>query len=58
MIYNYNLDAPEVAQNPHKFESDLWYRARYSNGKVGLISEIWVEPAYRGCLNLPVCPPA
>ena len=54
-MYNYSLDSQASANNPNKFQSDLWYQARHSNGKTGYISEVYIEKSYRGGQNLPMC---
>jgi hypothetical protein len=41
--------------NPGLFESTRWYGIRWSDGRLGYISEVWVEPGYRGGLGLPAC---
>lgn len=53
-MWNYNLDSP-AAQNPYRAESDLWYRVSWPDGRAGYLSEVYLEPASRGGLSLPIC---
>lgn len=55
MMYNYNLDSSEVQTNPYRAKSDLWYHVVMPDGAGGFISEVYIEPAYRGGRGLPVC---
>ncbi|WP_226367282.1 hypothetical protein [Pseudonocardia sp. ICBG162] len=53
-MWNYNLDSP-VAHNPHRVESELWYRVTWPDGRSGYLSEVYLEPGSRGGLGLPAC---
>jgi hypothetical protein len=50
---NGNDSDPADDGNPGRFESTRWYGARWSDGRFGFISEVWV--ADRGGLGLPTC---
>lgn len=54
MMWNYNLDSP-AAENPNRVASDLWYRLSWPDGRTGYLSEVYVEPPYRGGLRLSSC---
>lgn len=41
--------------NPGLLTSTLWYRIRWSDGRVGYISEIWIAPGDREIQGLPTC---
>jgi len=41
--------------NPGLYNSTRWYGIRLGDGRVGYISEVWIEPAQRGGLALPGC---
>jgi hypothetical protein len=41
--------------NPGLYSSSLWYKIRWSDGRLGYISEVWLEPTSRGGLGLPGC---
>ncbi|MER5672065.1 helix-turn-helix domain-containing protein [Pseudonocardia alni] len=53
-MWNYNLDSP-AAHNPHRVESELWYRVTWPDGRAGYLSEVYLEPGSRGGLGLPTC---
>ncbi|MFD1962064.1 helix-turn-helix domain-containing protein [Pseudonocardia alni] len=53
-MWNHNLDSP-AARNPHRVESELWYRVSWPDGRSGYLSEVYLEPASRGGLGLPAC---
>lgn len=53
-MWNYDLDSP-VAHNPHRVESELWYRVTWPDGRSGYLSEVYLEPGSRGGLGLPAC---
>ncbi|MGW7466349.1 hypothetical protein ACWGJT_16990 [Streptomyces xantholiticus] len=36
-------------------ESRLWYGVRWSDGRFGYISAVWIDPGQRGGLGLPSC---
>jgi hypothetical protein len=52
---NYNLDSSEVRPNPNKADSTLWYHVMLPSGVSGFLSEVYIEPRYRGGLGLPAC---
>jgi hypothetical protein len=54
-MYNYNLDSSQSKSNPHRAESTLWYKVVLHDGRSGYISEVYIQPADRGGLGLPVC---
>ncbi|MGW5558083.1 hypothetical protein ACWER9_12760 [Micromonospora sp. NPDC003944] len=54
-VANYNLDSTEVQRNPHRVRSALWYRLVLADGRAGFIAEVYLTPASRGGLGLPVC---
>ena len=54
---NFKLDSTEVQRNPHRVSSMLWYRLVLPDGRAGLLAEVYVAPASRGGLNLPICAP-
>lgn len=56
-MMNYNEESETSKNNPFRARSSLWYKASMSNGASGYISEIYVQPAYRGGLGLPACRP-
>jgi hypothetical protein len=41
--------------NPGLYSSSLWYAVRSRDGRLGFISEVWIEPSGRGGLELPYC---
>jgi hypothetical protein len=41
--------------NPGLFESTRWYLMRWGDGRTGYLSEVWVEPGYRGGMGLRSC---
>jgi hypothetical protein len=41
--------------NPELFSSTRWYGVRWSDGRFGYISEVWINAADRGGLGLPGC---
>lgn len=41
--------------NPGLYESTLWYRIRWSDGRTGYLSEVWLMRADRGGAGLPAC---
>ncbi|MFE2823258.1 hypothetical protein [Streptomyces sp. NPDC059271] len=41
--------------NPGLYESTLWYRIRWSDGRTGYLSEVWLARADRGGAGLPPC---
>lgn len=57
-MFNYNVDLPESAQNPHHVKSALWYVVEWPSGVKGYISEVYLEAQYRGGLGLPPCSPS
>lgn len=52
---NENTHSPGITHNKNGIFSALWYRCILPDGKSGYISEVYVAPAYRGGLRLPVC---
>jgi Helix-turn-helix domain len=52
---NENTQSPGIARNPHGATSSRWYRGIWPNGKRGYLSEVYIEPRYRGGLGLPRC---
>lgn len=42
-------------RNPGLFESQRWYGIRWSDGRTGYISEVWIAAAHRGGAGLPGC---
>ncbi len=42
--------------NPNLNTSRLWYGIRWSDGRFGYISEVWIQASDRGGLGLPDCP--
>jgi hypothetical protein len=54
-MVNYDLRDTTVQRNPNKIASTLWYWAVLPDGRAGYISEIYLEPQFRGGLNLPKC---
>ncbi|BBH70150.1 hypothetical protein ACTI_68350 [Actinoplanes sp. OR16] len=51
----HNYDVAAGAANPHNARSELWYRAAAADGRTGYISEVYLEPRFRGGLGLPQC---
>lgn len=43
--------------DPHRADSDLWYRAAFPDGRSGYLSEVYVNGEDRGGLGLPSCGP-
>ena len=41
--------------NPGLFSSTALYGIRLSNGALGYVSEVWIQPSQRGGLGLPGC---
>lgn len=41
--------------NPGLYTSTRWYRIRWGDGRTGYISEVWINPAYRGGYGLRSC---
>lgn len=54
---NENTESPGISRNPHDANSSRWYRGIWPNGKSGYLSEVYIEPKYRGGLGLPRCTP-
>ncbi|GAA4730164.1 hypothetical protein [Actinomycetospora chibensis] len=54
-ITNADLTSTSIGQNPNAAVSELWLGARAPDGRVGYISEVYLAPAYRGGLGLPLC---
>lgn len=54
---NENTQSPGISRNPHGATSSRWYRGIWPNGKSGFLSEVYIEPKYRGGLGLPQCTP-
>jgi hypothetical protein len=54
-MVNYDLRDTSVQQNPNKAESTRWYWAALPDGRAGYISEVYIEPRFRGGLELPTC---
>jgi hypothetical protein len=50
---NENTHSPGINRNPHGVISSRWYRGSWPNGKHGYLSEVYIEPKYRGGLGLP-----
>jgi hypothetical protein len=42
-------------RNPGLFESTRWYLMRWRDGRTGFLSEVWVEPQFRGGMGLRGC---
>ncbi|OLZ51151.1 hypothetical protein BS329_18090 [Amycolatopsis coloradensis] len=55
LMHNFDLTQSGARQNPDAVESDIWYRTAMPDGRTGWLSEIYVEPANRGGMGLPVC---
>lgn len=41
--------------NPALYSSTLWFGIRWSDGRTGYLSEVWINPSHRGVSNLPMC---
>jgi hypothetical protein len=54
---NGELSNPADDDNRALHESDLWYGILWPDHRLGYLSEVWVEDAYRGGLGLPTCGP-
>ena len=52
---NGNNHDPADDNNPQRYESTLWYKVRWSDGRVGFISEVWIAAGDRGGRGLPAC---
>lgn len=52
---NVDLSSSGIEQNRHRHTSARWYRAVLPGDRTGFISEVYVEPQYRGGLGLPEC---
>jgi hypothetical protein len=52
---NRDTTSPGIEQNPHGVTSKLWYWGVWPDGRAGYLSEVYVEPQYRGGLGLPRC---
>jgi hypothetical protein len=52
---NGRVQDPSDDRNPELFTSDLWYGIRWSDGRIGYISEVWIWPDDRGGLGLSEC---
>ncbi|MCA1604321.1 MAG: hypothetical protein LC775_02300 [Acidobacteria bacterium] len=52
---NQDTTSSGIEQNPHGVTSRLWYRGIWPDGRTGYLSEVYVEPRYRGGLGLPRC---
>jgi hypothetical protein len=55
-MVNYDVRDASVQDNPHKVESTRWYLVVLPDGRTGYLSEIYVEPRFRGGLKLPTIP--
>lgn len=44
-----------ITRNPDGATSTLWYRGIWPNGRSGYLSEVYIQPKYRGGLGLPRC---
>jgi hypothetical protein len=55
VMTNENLSSAGITKNKGGVISSLWYRCVLPNGVAGYLSEVYVAPAYRGGLGLPVC---
>jgi len=54
-MYNYNLDSVASENNPNRVSSTVWYKAVFPNARSGYIAEVYIVPADRGGMKLPVC---
>ncbi|MFG3643573.1 hypothetical protein ACGF3C_25250 [Micromonospora sp. NPDC047762] len=54
-ITNGQNNSPNDDANPGLFSSSLWYGVRWSDGRSGYLSEVWIQPDGRGGLGLPHC---
>jgi len=54
-LTNADLGSEGIKQNPGLVASDLWYGIEWRDGRRGFISEVYIEPSYRGGLNLAAC---
>ena len=52
---NGNNNDSTDADNPGRYTSTRYYGARWSDGRTGYISEVWINPSQRGGLGLPGC---
>lgn len=41
--------------NPGLYTSNLWYGIRWPDGRLGFLSEVWINAGDRGGLGLPSC---
>jgi hypothetical protein len=41
--------------NPELYSSTRWYGIRWSDGRIGYLSEVWLSAADRGGIGLPPC---
>ena len=55
LLTNADVRSAGVEDNPNAAASTLWYRVRWSDGRTGYLSEVYVAAEYRGGLDLPAC---
>lgn len=54
-VTNKNTTSSDIEKNPHGATSKLWYWGVWPDERAGYISEVYVEPQYRGGMGLPAC---
>ncbi len=54
-LTNGDLGSDGIKQNAGLVASDLWYGVEWRDGRRGYISEVYIEPSYRGGLGLAAC---
>lgn len=54
-LTNGNDNSRTDNKNPALVESTRWLGARLHNGRIAYFNEIWVQPRFRGGMNLPRC---
>ncbi|MEY9838587.1 helix-turn-helix domain-containing protein [Streptacidiphilus sp. EB103A] len=52
---NADFTSAGISRNKGVASSDLWYRALWSDGRIGYISEVYIVPQNRGTMDLKQC---
>ncbi|MGI8665413.1 MAG: hypothetical protein ACR2N4_05205 [Jatrophihabitans sp.] len=55
LLTNADIESAGIKTNPNVAASALWYGIRWTDGRRGLINEVYIRPSYRGGLGLPGC---
>ncbi|WP_256106791.1 helix-turn-helix transcriptional regulator [Streptomyces sp. ODS05-4] len=56
-LTNADITSEGIERNTNRVSSDRWYRVKWKDGRVGHISEVYLEPTSRGGLRLEPCRP-